>query len=332
MCGTNDQTVQAPGNVVIDGVASGESPGGTGSCALHINKLARQASEFALHSVLIWDVGLTKVEMKLVTDQLTAQLKGPVVQDWEGVVSSERLQSFLAANPPASAYFGKDYNADQGRLRDRSGNHRHAVVSGNGAEVASAEGDGALREISFLRGETSTVVQFPPRSIPSTFTICSVTRWTSLLAAKQQRILSCYKAGALNWLHGHSANGGRGGPGATYYGNGWKTPYVARGPSSDWVVLCGTNSQEVPRPSNVVWGAGTEIADADGGLGGCALHINDFSQQRSDFALHSVLIWDGGLASNQMKLVAVELTEHIRGPVVPDLSRSAPPPPHLPSY
>ena len=149
MCGTNDQTVQAPGNVVIDGVASGESPGGTGSCALHINKLARQASEFALHSVLIWDVGLTKVEMKLVTDQLTAQLKGPVVQDWEGVVSSERLQSFLAANPPASAYFGKDYNADQGRLRDRSGNHRHAVVSGNGAEVASAEGDGGTQRNIF---------------------------------------------------------------------------------------------------------------------------------------------------------------------------------------
>ena len=94
---------------------------------------------------------------------------------------------------------------------------------------------------------------------------------------------------------------GNQGRGSAYYGNGWKTASAATdSPSEDWLVMCGTNERDVPAPGNVIVGQ-TEIGYANGGQGGCALHINNYNEQKSDFALYAVLIWNEGLTSAQMK-------------------------------
>ena len=99
MCGTNDPSTQAPSNVIYEQNEIGTRNGGTGSCALHVNKYRALASPFALHSVLIWDKGLSPEQMKTVTRELQGQIQGTLQTDYEGVVSDPGLQQLLAQHP-----------------------------------------------------------------------------------------------------------------------------------------------------------------------------------------------------------------------------------------
>jgi len=225
------------------------------------------------------------------------------------------------AHERTQVYYGSEYNAQMAQLPDLSGNMRHADVRGNGAALTSEAGNGATQAVTFLQGRVDTKVVWPEMVIPSTFTICSVTRWTSAERAQQGRILSSLSAtSSLNWLHGHDQYG----PGAAYYGDGYKARYDdSLGAKTDWVVLCGTNDADVGRPGNVIYEQ-VERATANGGRGGGYMHINDWTAQRSDFALHSVLIWDRGLSPAQMKTVTRALVEDLRGVFTPSYQRVVP--------
>jgi hypothetical protein len=86
MCGTNDPSTQAPSNVIYEQNEIGARNGGTGSCALHVNKYRALASPFALHSVLIWDKGLSPEQMKTVTRELQGQIQSRNIENHHAAV------------------------------------------------------------------------------------------------------------------------------------------------------------------------------------------------------------------------------------------------------
>jgi len=153
--------------------------------------------------------------------------------------------------------------------------------------TATASGDGAANAVTFISGTTATKMLWPESSIPSTFTVCSVTRYTG---GEGGRILNCNRSPtqSVNWLHGHYSSK----RGVAYY-SGWTTSESNQGVRDDWLVMCGTNAV-VPKPGNIILDQDS-IGSADGGRGSCRLNIG--YNQASDWALHSLLIWDYSLGT-----------------------------------
>jgi hypothetical protein len=128
---------------------------------------------------------------------------------------------------------------------------------------------------------------WPENSIPDTFTVCSVTRYTG---AARWNILNCNQSPSqgANWFHGHHSAWG----GAQAYYSGFKTSHPVR-VLDDWRVMCGTNAGAT-LPGNILLDR-DEIGTADGGTGGCRLNIGYF--QATDWALHALLIWNYSLGT-----------------------------------
>jgi hypothetical protein len=158
--------------------------------------------------------------------------------------------------------------------------------------TAAASGDGAANAVTFITGTTTTQLLWPENSIPSTFTVCSVTRYTG---GQSGRILTCdgSPSQSVNWLHGHWYGATRG---VAYY-NAWRTASDNHGVVDDWLVMCGTNAG-APAPGNIIFDQ-DEIGRTAGGTGGCRLSIGYRGgyAEISDWALHSLLIWDYSLGT-----------------------------------
>jgi hypothetical protein len=154
--------------------------------------------------------------------------------------------------------------------------------------TATASGNGAANAVAYISGSTTTKMLWPESSIPYKFTVCSVTRYTG---GTKTRILNCQSSPtqSLNWAHGHYY--GRRGA-AYYYGD--KTSTTSAGVVDDWLVMCGTNDYAVAVPGNIILDQ-YAIGTASGGDGNGRLNINYY--QPSDWALHSLLIWDYALGT-----------------------------------
>jgi len=156
--------------------------------------------------------------------------------------------------------------------------------------TATASGNGVANAVTFITGTTTTKLLWPENSIPSTYTICSVTRYTG---GARERILACDGSPSQsgNWLHGHWYSK----RGATYYANVYATATSNHGVQDDWLVMCGTNAGAT-FPGNVILDQ-DEIGTANGGLGGFRLNIGYSGGEASNWALHSLLIWDYSLGT-----------------------------------
>ena len=157
--------------------------------------------------------------------------------------------------------------------------------------TAAASGDGAANAVTFISGTPVTKLLWPENSIPTTFTVCSVTRFTG---GESQRILNCYNSPTQpeNWVHGHGYAAPDSLRGVAYY-VGYKTEWATQGVLDDWLVMCGTNAGPTA-PGNFIVDQ-DEIGTANGGAGSCRLNIGYY--QPSDWALHSLLIWDYSLGT-----------------------------------
>ena len=85
-----------------------------------------------------------------------------------------------------------------------------AVTSG--LVYGNSSGNGASASIAYVTGTTSSTIVWPQGSIPSTFTVCSLTRYTGSTNA---RILNSV---SNNWFHGHWSNR----RGMAYYQGTWQ--------------------------------------------------------------------------------------------------------------
>ncbi|KAJ1476706.1 hypothetical protein T484DRAFT_3074640 [Baffinella frigidus] len=216
-----------------------------------------------------------------------------------GVFTNCRLNELLVERVPHSVYVAEAWNGSA--LLDLSGNGRHALLTEGTVATAAASGHGVANAVTFISGNTATKMLWPENSIPSTFTVCSVTRYTG---GGMGRILQCLASPtqSMDWLHGHESSK----RGVAYYSSGsWLTSPANHGVVDDWLVMCGTNTGATA-PGNIILDQ-VQIGMADGGNGGGRLNTGYFAA--SDWALHSLLIWDYSMGTTDMKRVTAALRE-----------------------
>ena len=189
---------------------------------------------------------------------------------------------------PWGAYFANDFSGTT--LFDSSGNGRHATISGT-ISIGTSIGNGASGAINYISGGITSTITWPIGSIPSNFTILSLTRYTG---GTRARLLTSVTG---NWLHGHYYNS----IGVCYY-EGWKTPQATTttGNLDDWLCCIGKNSGTTP---NNILADGLGVGNATGGTGNYQLSINTGtygSTQKSDWALSCVIIYDSQLSDVHM--------------------------------
>ena len=203
--------------------------------------------------------------------------------------------SVFANKPPWGIYSAESWNSSTNTLVEVRQNGRDATTSGVTQSVATS-GNGATGSITYLSGNTQARVIWPANSIASTFTICSITRYSG---PSKGRILN---ASGINWLHGHWSNNKN----AVYY-QGW----MAGGTNSsvmDWAVVCGKNNGTAP---NNVLANGVPVGTSSGGSGNGQLQINN--SENSDFQFSQLIIWDQTLTDSEMSTISNKLMRQLSG-------------------
>ena len=209
--------------------------------------------------------------------------------------------------PPSSSAYPEGVNAwycsgafhiASSTWQDCSGNGKTATLSGSGLAELRSAGHGATSEVLALSGTTSSVISFGA-VIQSSFTVCSVTRYTG---GAKGRIL---QGDRVDWLHGHI----RGNAGVGYY-QGWKTSSQGNvSPNTDWVVMCGTNAGSQLKLVNGVSVGGTST----GGTGRVSLFVNagTYGNEKSDFAIAELVVWPRGLTDEEMRRASDHLIDRL---------------------
>eukprot|EP00961_Rhodomonas_salina_P252091 3407858-Rhodomonas_salina.1 len=214
--------------------------------------------------------------------------------------------------PPFRWYHAKNWQTGSRTLKD-IGSSAQDTVSQSRVGWAKAAGNAARQPVDYIYGDTSSSLTWDTFTVPTEFTICSVTRWTSADTARQRRILN---GGNRNWLHGHYQDPGTGFPaavGGAFYSrpqgnwNSYNEGGLGPRTKTDWWVQCGKNAG--PDTATSLLGAGTNFitygrfnGDHNLGLGDVTLQINagqTMPGQESDWALHQVVIWDYHLSEAQ---------------------------------
>lgn len=210
---------------------------------------------------------------------------------------------------PWGAYFAGNVSDDNILLDLFNRSNRNAIITGPIIK-ASANGFGAKNNINYISGNTNTVIEWGPNSIPFNYTICSITRYTG--NTNNKRILTARNATPSNdWIHGHQS----GKRGVVYYNNEYKTDNNLQiaGDINDWVITCATNGGTIPEN---IYINGIPSGIKSGGIGALQLAINKIDDmniisERSDFALSYVLIWDTILSSDVLKIISDNLLNYL---------------------
>jgi hypothetical protein len=295
MCGgnsSNNTTNPVPGNMLVNGEASGSANGGVGNLNLAIG--AQYRSNFAFQQVFIWDVALTNAQLLQVSNTMMSYLQNGY---------SYGIYNIAVPIPsPWGAYIAGNTNNTSTLLVDRTGNEKHAIISGTGIEIRNGIGNVSL--IPYLIGTTNTVITWPFGSVPRLFTICSITRYTG---ASNDVILG---SSNLSLIHGHSGNNSS----VAYNGGTLKTVSGSLG-DTNWVIMCGSNvTGKTPNnilANGVAKGVSDYGAGSDNNVNGI-LTINNYSGRNSTFAFQQIVIWDVALTTTQLFQVSSTMSDYIQ--------------------
>ena len=203
----------------------------------------------------------------------------------------------LSIPSPSYGWYRADseyWNCSTNKLLDISGNGNYATTSSD-IVLGTGSGNGATASIKYLTGGTSSTVVWPIGSIPITFTICSVTRYSD------ERHLGRILAGrTINWYHGHHLAA----RGVAYY-DGLKTDHISVGLLTDWLIMCGKNSGSIPYNILV---DGVAVGVSEGGYGYLDLCINlDPAMEYSDWTFRELMIWNTALSDADMVIASTAL-------------------------
>jgi len=323
MCGTNGAARQ-----LVDGneVANERATRGNGGKGLGVNYAPRygqwsnERSHWAVAELLVWNSVLSYEEMMQVTRYLKYNVLGYVAPPPapppppeappravpEGIPEEDLVAWF------ASSRVSTDWKSEVGDFT--------AQVKGGKPSVKAEAGFGAESRVQALHGDENAQISFGDNLLPSTFTLCSITRYTTNEYQYKKRILI---GGPGNFLHGHWM----GRRGVAYY-DAWMTPYgrSVGGSVTDWLVMCGTNGAarqlvdgENVAEKSVIRGGGS--GGGDKGLGvNYAPRGGQYSNERSRWAVAELLVWKRVLSIMEMREVTKYLQHHV-------LAAKPPPPP-----
>lgn len=94
----------------------------------------------------------------------------------KGLVPKTPFQQLIADKKPWGKYSGSSYLNNV--LNDESGNNRHAICNGVSL-ITSPAGNGNTVPNVCVSGISSSTIVWPSGSIPSTYTICCLTRYNN---------------------------------------------------------------------------------------------------------------------------------------------------------
>jgi hypothetical protein len=221
---------------------------------------------------------------------------------------ADPLADILNLYPAYLMASAESWNPSQQRFMDLSGNGRVGTLQAGAVSVGSVSGNGADRPIPYVGGTTGTQISWGAASIPSTFTICSITRYSG---AEKQRILVCRDR---DWLHGHFGYYGTKYAGATYYTGPGEVQYTIS-PNTNWVVACGRNIQTPGSAGTIINGVVTSTAK--GGAGNCELTINQEPSfilvESSDWQLSKLYVWNTHLPDSLFAQASSRLVQYLNG-------------------
>jgi hypothetical protein len=217
----------------------------------------------------------------------------------DGPMNSD-YQNFLANKPPYAYFRATDFIEGTGKIPAKIGDF---IADTSGVTLDNGAGNGATADIPFLFGNTTQKINFNV-TIPDTFTICSITRYSS---NNRGTILNTLNNGYF--IHGHW----KGNRGVAHYNN-WITkenPSLTNegnGLMTDWLVMCGKNDSI--QPTNIL-ADNNKVGKLNGGVGGQKfLNIN--GHEPSDFEFNQLLIWDKVLTDDEMQKVSNYLTQYLK--------------------
>jgi hypothetical protein len=199
------------------------------------------------------------------------------------------------------------WDARKAEFQDWSGNGRVGKLTAGSASVGGIKDNGAGSGIwvPLVGGGTTADINWGDVSVPVTFTICSVSRYSG---AAKGRLLQCSSA-QRNWFHGHWA----GYAGSTYYGTEVDNYYTIS-PNTKWVVACGRNTVGVGRSNTIMNNVVT--SSNKGGTGNCKMVINsDGTNEDTDWQLSSVYVWNSHLPDDVFAQVSADLNAQLAGTV-----------------
>eukprot|EP00425_Heterocapsa_triquetra_P039957 CAMPEP_0195081394 /NCGR_PEP_ID=MMETSP0448-20130528/22853_1 /TAXON_ID=66468 /ORGANISM="Heterocapsa triquestra, Strain CCMP 448" /LENGTH=158 /DNA_ID=CAMNT_0040114413 /DNA_START=21 /DNA_END=494 /DNA_ORIENTATION=- len=131
--------------------------------------------------------------------------------------------------------------------------------------------------------------------------MCSLTRYAG---KTQGRILN---GDGVNWFQGHW----KGKSGVAYF-HGWRTQHKKSfwKTNTRWIAMCSKNSG---KPPNNVLVNGQPVGTKAGGAAPTGLLINGgiHGNQRSDFAIAELMIWDGALTDFHMSKAMTHLMQRL---------------------
>lgn len=206
----------------------------------------------------------------------------------------------IAAKQPWGLYEAKNA-VNNTQLPDTSGNNRHATMSGS-ISRGTASGNGATASIAFVNGaNTTTTIRWPDGSLPTDYTLCSITRTIN----NGDSVLQGYTLGHT-FVHGHSL------PSlfACRYRNGASST-TASG-NNNWVVTCGKRSGTSP---NHVLRNGVAVGNSSVNSAGSAsayMGINiGGTNNPSTFGFNTLIIWNQILTDAELATVSAAMIQSL---------------------
>jgi hypothetical protein len=215
------------------------------------------------------------------------------------------LADILSLYPAFLTASAESWDSSQQSFMDLSGNGRVGTLQAGAVSVGSVSGNGANWSVPYVGGTRETQISWGTASIPSTFTICSITRYSG---AAKLRILQCRDR---NWLHGHYGYWSTY-AGATWYDGPGELDYTIS-PNTNWVVACGRNIQTAGSAGTIINGVVTSTAE--GGAGNCELTINQGPGflDASDWQLSKVYVWNMNLPDAVFVDASARLNSYLEG-------------------
>lgn len=218
----------------------------------------------------------------------------------DSIQPTNTTYNFFDRTKPWAIYFAEDYNSTTNTLYDCSGNKNHATTFGN-ITMNTSNLYGATNPISYIQGDINSGINFPNGSIPSQFTIGSITRYTDTINNK--RIL---QGKNKNWCHGFSNIN------VCNYGGTQYVNYTSTN-TTNWNRVIGKNDN-INSINNSIIVNGAYNGNYNGGIGNDTLTINNSTittNANSNWALSCIIIWDKILSDADMLLLDGYLNSYL---------------------
>lgn len=197
--------------------------------------------------------------------------------------------------PPWGIYLPGDYNSSTNTLLEARKNGRNATTVN--VSYNSVVGNGSLISLPYLYGSKTSSITWPMGSLPSQFTICSLTRYDTDI--NRNRIIN---GQVQNMVHANN-NGTRR---INYYNYSTGYDEVDVNFPNIWYNCCGTNNTQAKSPNLFTNGIQSKIMSLNPPsttLDGLIINKVSGGSDSSDFQFGLLMVWDRCLRSEQLSLL-----------------------------